>query len=423
MVYYLFRFLEQFGVSGAGLWSYISFRALLALIFSLIISAWFGEKFIKYLKKKQITETQRDAKIDPFGVNKVGVPSMGGIIIIVSILIPVLFLGRLRNIYLILMIITTVWLGFLGGMDDYIKIFHRNKEGLKGKYKIVGQLGIGLIVGLVLWASPDVKINENINIENKNGQEIVVKHREVAHKSLKTTIPFIKGHNLDYSEITSFFGKHKVAAGWVLFVFMTIMVVTAVSNGANLNDGMDGMCAGNSAIIGVALGILAYVSSHIQFAAYLNIMYIPGSQELVVFMCAFIGALIGFLWYNAYPAQVFMGDTGSLTIGGIIGVCAIIIHKELLLPILCGIFFVESLSVIVQVWYYKLGKRRGVKQRIFKRTPIHDNFRMTDSQLEPDCKYLIKSPASPKHESKITIRFWIITIILAVFTIITLKIR
>lgn len=423
MVYYLFRFLEQFGVFGAGLWSYISFRALLALIFSLIISAWFGEKFIKYLKKKQITETQRDAKIDPFGVNKVGVPSMGGVIIIVSILIPVLLLGRLRNIYLILMIITTVWLGFLGGMDDYIKIFHRNKEGLKGKYKIVGQLGIGLIVGLVLWASPDVKINENINIENKNGQEIVVKHREVAHKSLKTTIPFIKGHNLDYSEITSFFGKHKVAAGWVLFVFMTILVVTAVSNGANLNDGMDGMCAGNSAIIGVALGILAYVSSHIQFAAYLNIMYIPGSQELVVFMCAFIGALIGFLWYNAYPAQVFMGDTGSLTIGGIIGVCAVIIHKELLLPILCGIFFVESLSVIVQVWYYKLGKRRGVKQRIFKRTPIHDNFRMTDSQLEPDCKYLIKSPASPKHESKITIRFWIITIILAAFTIITLKIR
>ncbi|MFC2334003.1 MAG: phospho-N-acetylmuramoyl-pentapeptide-transferase [Prevotella sp.] len=423
MVYYLFRFLEQFGVSGAGLWSYISFRALLALIFSLVISAWFGERFIKYLKSKQITETQRDAKIDPFGVNKVGVPSMGGVIIIVSILIPVLLLGRLRNIYLILMIITTVWLGFLGGMDDYIKIFHRNKEGLKGKYKIVGQLGIGLIVGLVLWASPDVKMNENIAIENQNGQEVVVKHRAVAHKSLKTTIPFIKGHNLDYSKITSVFGKHKVAAGWVLFVIMTILVVTAVSNGANLNDGMDGMCAGNSAIIGVALGILAYVSSHIQFAAYLNIMYIPGSQELVVFMCAFIGALIGFLWYNAYPAQVFMGDTGSLTIGGIIGVGAIIIHKELLLPILCGVFFVESLSVIVQVWYYKLGKRHGIRQRIFKRTPIHDNFRVTDSQLDPDCKYLIKSPNSPKHEAKITIRFWIITIILAALTIITLKVR
>ena len=423
MVYYLFRFLEQFGVSGAGLWSYISFRALLALIFSLVISAWFGERFIKYLKSKQITETQRDAKIDPFGVNKVGVPSMGGVIIIVSILIPVLLLGRLRNIYLILMIITTVWLGFLGGMDDYIKIFHRNKEGLKGKYKIVGQLGIGLIVGLVLWASPDVKMNENIAIENQNGQEVVVKHRAVAHKSLKTTIPFIKGHNLDYSKITSVFGKHKVAAGWVLFVIMTILVVTAVSNGANLNDGMDGMCAGNSAIIGVALGILAYVSSHIQFAAYLNIMYIPGSQELVVFMCAFIGALIGFLWYNAYPAQVFMGDTGSLTIGGIIGVGAIIIHKELLLPILCGVFFVESLSVIVQVWYYKLGKRHGIRQRIFKRTPIHDNFRVTDSQLDPDCKYLIKSPNSPKHEAKITIRFWIITIILVALTIITLKVR
>lgn len=423
MLYYLFRFLEQWGISGSHMWSYISFRALLALIFSLIISAWFGEKFIKYLKSKQITETQRDAKIDPFGVKKIGVPSMGGVIIIVAILVPVLLLGRLRNIYLILMIITTVWLGFLGGMDDFIKIFRRDKEGLKGKYKIVGQVGIGLIVGLVLWASPDVKMNENLAIENQNGQEMVVKHRAVAHKSLKTTIPFVKGHNLDYSRITSFCGKHAVGAGWILFVIMTIFIVTAVSNGANLNDGMDGMCAGNSAIIGVALGILAYVSSHIQFAAYLNIMYIPGSEELVVFMCAFVGALIGFLWYNAYPAQVFMGDTGSLTIGGIIGVSAVIIHKELLLPILCGIFFVESLSVIFQVWYYKLGKRHGVKQRIFKRTPIHDNFRVTDDQLDPDCKYLIKSPRTAKHESKITIRFWIITIILAAMTIITLKIR
>ena len=422
MLYYLFRFLEQFGISGARIWGYISFRALLALILSLVISAWFGEKFIKYLKSKQITETQRDAKIDPFGVKKIGVPSMGGVIIIVSILIPVLLLGRLRNIYLILMLITTVWLGFLGGMDDYIKIFHRNKEGLKGKYKIVGQVGIGLIVGLVLWASPDVKSNENIVLQHQ-GQEVVVKHRTEARKTLKTTIPFVKGHNLDYSSVMSFCGKYKTAAGWILFVVMTILVVTAVSNGANLNDGMDGMCAGNSAIIGVALGILAYVSSHIQFAAYLNIMYIPGSQELVVFMCAFVGALIGFLWYNAYPAQVFMGDTGSLTIGGIIGVCAVIIHKELLLPILCGIFFVESLSVICQVWYYKLGKRRGVKQRVFKRTPIHDSFRGTDEQLDPDCKDLITSPHSPKHESKITIRFWIITIILAALTIITLKIR
>ena len=422
MLYYLFRFLEQYGISGSHMWGYISFRALLALIVSLAISAWAGEKFIKYLKRKQITETQRDASIDPFGVKKIGVPSMGGVIIILSILVPVLLLGRLRNVYLILMIITTVWLGFLGGMDDYIKIFRRDKEGLKGKYKIIGQIGIGLIVGLVLWMSPDVKMNENIAIA-RQGQEMVIKHRTKAHKSLKTTIPFVKGHNLNYSNLMSFCGKHKVAAGWILFVIMTILVVTAVSNGANLNDGMDGMCAGNSAIIGVAIGILAYVSSHMQFAAYLNIMYIPQSEELVVFMCAFVGALIGFLWYNAYPAQVFMGDTGSLTIGGIIAVSAIIIHKELLLPILCGIFFVESLSVIIQVYYYKLGKRRGMKQRVFKRTPIHDNFRVTDDQLDPDCKYLLKSPRSPKHEAKITIRFWIITIILAALTIITLKIR
>ncbi|KXB85402.1 phospho-N-acetylmuramoyl-pentapeptide-transferase [Prevotella sp. DNF00663] len=422
MLYYLFRFLEEYGISGSHLWGYISFRALLALIFSLAISAWFGEKFIAYLKKKQITETQRDASIDPFGTKKIGVPSMGGIIIIVAILIPVLLLGRLRNIYLILMIITTLWLGFLGGMDDFIKIFHRNKEGLKGRYKIIGQIGIGLIVGLVLWMSPDVKVNENIAIK-KQGQEIVVKHRADSRKSLKTTIPFFKGHNLDYSRIMSFCSQYKTAAGWILFVIMTILVVTAVSNGANLNDGMDGMCAGNSAIIGVALGILAYVSSHIEFASYLNIMYIPGSQELVVFMCAFVGALIGFLWYNAYPAQVFMGDTGSLTIGGIIGVGAIIIHKELLLPILCGIFFVESLSVIIQVYYFKLGKRKGIKQRVFKRTPIHDNFRTTDDQLDPECRYLISRPHGAKHEAKITIRFWIITIILAALTIITLKIR
>ena len=281
------------------------------MILSLVISAWFGEKFIKYLKRKQITEVQRDASIDPFGVKKIGVPSMGGIIIIVAILVPVLLLGRLRNIYLILMVVTTVWLGFLGGMDDFIKIFRHNKEGLKGKYKIVGQVGIGLIVGLVLWSSPDVKMNENLALQRKDNTEVVVKHRSEARKSLKTTIPFVKGHNLDYSRVMSFMGKYKTAAGWVLFVIMTIFVVTAVSNGANLNDGMDGMCAGNSAIIGVVLGILAYVSSHLEFAAYLNIMYIPGSQELVVFFCAFIGALIGFLWYNAYPAQVFMGDTGS----------------------------------------------------------------------------------------------------------------
>lgn len=423
MLYYLFRFLEDFNIPGAHLWSYISFRALLAMILALIISAWFGERFIKFLKKKQITEVQRDASIDPFGVKKIGVPSMGGVIIIVAILLPVLLLGRMRNIYLILMIISTIWLGVLGGLDDYIKIFKHNKEGLQGKFKIVGQVGLGLIVGLVMYFSPDAVVRENIAVTKHQTQEVTIKHEPTATKSLKTTIPFVKNHNLDYSDIMSFCGKYKEEAGWILFVIMTILVVTAVSNGANLNDGMDGMCAGVSAIIGVALGIFAYVSSHIEFAAYLDIMYIPGSQELVVFICAFIGALIGFLWYNTYPAQVFMGDTGSLTIGGIIAVCAIIIHKELMLPILCGIFFVESLSVMIQVWYFKLGKRKGVKQRVFRRTPIHDTFRTQDCQLDPECKYLLKGPKTVAHESKITIRFWIVTIILAALTIITLKMR
>ena len=423
MLYYIFRWLGEYGISGSHLWGYISFRAILAMILALIIPAWFGERFIKYLKSKQITETQRDASIDPFGVNKIGVPSMGGIIIIVSLLIPVILLGRLRNIYLILMIVTTVWLGFLGGMDDFIKIFRHNKEGLKGKYKIVGQLSIGLIVGLTLWASPDVKANLNNEVSNKDKTAMVIQHNQTAEKTLKTTIPFVKNHNLDYSEVVGFMGKYKTAAGWILFVIMTIFVVTAVSNGANLNDGMDGMCAGNSAVIGVVLGILAYVSSHYRYAAYLNIMFMPGSEELVIFFMAFIGALIGFLWYNAYPAQVFMGDTGSLTIGGIIAVGAIIIHKELLLPILCGIFFVESLSVILQVWYYKLGKRKGIKQRIFKRTPIHDAFRTLNSQLDPDCKYVFTKPHNAVHESKIVLRFIIVTILLAAFTIITLKLR
>ena len=423
MLYYLFRFLDQYDIPGAHIWAYISFRSLLTLILSLVISAWFGEKFIKYMKRRNISEVQRDASIDPFGVEKKGVPTMGGIIIMVAILLPVLLLGRMRNIYLILMIVTTVWLGFLGFLDDYIKIFRRNKEGLKGKYKIVGQVSIGLIVGLVLYFSPDAVMRENVSME-RQGQEMVVKHKSKVEKSLKTTIPFLKNHNLDYSEVMSFFGEHKVAAGWVLFVVMTIIVVTGVSNGANLNDGMDGMCAGNSAVIGVALGILAYVSSHIEYASYLNIMYIPGSEELVVFICAFVGAMIGFLWYNAYPAQVFMGDTGSLTIGGIIAVCAIIIHKELMLPILCGIFFVESLSVIIQTQGFKIQKRKGQRVRVFRATPIHDNFRKLDSQLDSTSRYILKGwPHRPFHESKITIRFWIVTIILAALTIITLKIR
>lgn len=423
MLYYFFRFLDQFDIPGSHMWAYISFRSLLTLILSLLISAWFGEIFIKWMKRKKIFETERDPSIDPFGVQKKGVPTMGGIIIIVSILVPVLLFGRIRNIYLILMIITTLWLGFLGFLDDYIKIFKRNKDGLKGKYKIIGQVSIGFIVGIVLWLSPDAVVRENINTPQQN-QEIVVKHKKEAVKSLQTTIPFVKNHNLDYSDIMSFCGKYKVAAGWVLFVLVTIFVVTAVSNGANLNDGMDGMCAGNSAIIGVALGILAYVSSHIGYASYFDIMYIPHSEELVIFLCAFVGAMIGFLWYNAFPAQVFMGDTGSLTIGGIIGVCAIIIHKEILLAILCGIFFVESLSVIIQTQWFKIQKRKGKRVRVFRAAPIHDTFRKLDSQLDATSTYILKSwPHRPFHESKITIRFWIVSIILAAITIITLKMR
>lgn len=424
MLYYFFRFLEQFGVPGSNLWGYISFRSLLALMLALVISAWFGEYFIKWMKRRGISETQRDASIDPFGVQKLNVPSMGGIIIIVATVVPCLLLGRLRNIYMILMLVTTLWLGLLGFMDDYIKNFKKNKDGLPGKFKIVGQVVIGLFVGLVLYFSPDAVIRENIEVQHPEGARTEVVHKSQAVKSTKTTIPFFKNNNFDYAEVVSFCGKYKTQAGWILFVLVTVFIITAVSNGANLNDGMDGMAAGNSAIICIALGILAYVSSHIEYASYLNIMYVPGSQELVIFISAMVGALIGFLWYNAYPAQIFMGDTGSLTIGGVIAVLAVIIHKELLIPILCGVFLLESLSVILQVEYFKLGKRRGVRQRLFKRTPIHDNFRMLPGQLDPDCRYVFKSwPHGAWHESKITVRFWITTILLAAAAIITLKIR
>lgn len=425
MLYYLFRFLSDFGVPGAGLWSYISFRSLLAFIVALLVSAWFGQHFIAYMRRKNISETQRDASVDPFGVQKQGVPSMGGIIIILSILVPCLLLGRLRNIYMLLMLLTTVWFGLLGFADDYIKIFRHDKDGLHPKAKILGQMALGLIVGLTLYLSPDAVIRENITTAQRTADNTeVIVHKSEPVKSTITTIPFFKNNNLSYTNIMSFCGKYKGAAGWILFVLVTVLVITAVSNGANLNDGMDGMAAGNSAIIGLTLGLLAYVSSHIQFASYLNIMYVPGSQELVIFASAFVGALIGFLWYNAYPAQIFMGDTGSLTIGGIIGVFAIIIHKELLLPLLCGIFFVESLSVIMQVEYFKTGKRKGVRRRLFKRTPIHDNFRVLPSQLDPTCSYLLRNwPRRPSHESKITVRFWIVSLLLAALTIITLKIR
>ena len=422
MLYYLFQWLDKYDIPGAGVFSYISFRALMAILIALIISTAWGGYFIRLLKSKQLTEVQRDARIDPFGVNKVGVPTMGGVIIIFATLIPCLLLGKLDNVYMLLMLITTVWLGSLGFADDYIKTFRHDKEGLHGKFKIIGQVGLGLIVGLTLYLSPQVVIRENIEVKQPNGQINVV-HAAKEIKATQTTIPFMKSNNLDYADLTAFMGRYARAAGWVLFVLVTIFVVTAVSNGANLNDGMDGMAAGNSAIIGATLGILAYVSSHIEYAGYLNIMYIHGSEELVIFICAFIGSLIGFLWYNAYPAQVFMGDTGSLTIGGIIAVIAIIIHKELLIPILCGIFLVENLSVILQRFYYKAGKRKGVKQRLFKRAPIHDHFRTSMSIVEEGCSVVFTKPEQLFHESKITVRFWIITIILAAITIITLKIR
>ena len=424
MFYYLFQYLDQaFDLPGAGMWHYISFRAVLTFVAALLISAIVGSKFIDLLKRKQRFETQRDATIDPFGIEKKGVPSMGGLIIILAIIVPCLLLGKLHNTYMILMLVTTVWLGVVGFADDYIKIFKKNKEGLNGKYKLIAQAGLGLIVGLTLYYVPDVVMRENIEMQRHKTETIEVVHSRDYIKSTQTTIPFMKENNLDYTDAFSWVNDSEWQRkfGWALFVLVTIFVVAAVSNGANLNDGMDGMAAGNSAIIGVALGILAYVSSHLELARYLNIMFIPGSEELVIFICAFVGALIGFLWYNAYPAQVFMGDTGSLTIGGIIAVFAIVIHKELLLPVLCGVFLVENLSVILQTQYFKLGKKRGKMQRIFKRTPIHDHFRTKD--LIDGCSYIITAPQKVFHESKITVRFWIITIILAALAIVTLKIR
>ena len=420
MLYYIFRYLEQFGIQGAHLWSYISFRSLLALILSLVISVWFGEYFIKWMRRHHATETQRDRDIDPYGQQKKGVPTMGGIIILVAIIVPCLLFGRLRNIYMILMLVTTVWLGAIGFIDDYIKM-KISKDGLRPIYKLAGQCVLGLVVGLTLWLSPDAVIRENVSVQ-KQGTEMVV-HKSEPVKSTITTIPFVKDNNLDYKQLVAFCGKYKYAAGWILFVIMTTIVVTAVSNGSNLNDGMDGMSAGNAAIIGIALGILAYESNNVGYASYFDIMYVPGSQELVIFICAFVGALIGFLWYNAYPAQIFMGDTGSLAIGGIIGVTAVIIHKELLIPVLCFVFFMESVSVLLQVRVAKYGNKRGKKLRLFKRAPIHDAFRVLPGQLAPDVKVILNWPRGCWLESKITTRFWIITILMAALAIITLKIR
>lgn len=421
MLYYLFRYLNEFGISGAHMWSYISFRAILTLVLSLIISAWFGEWFIKYMKQRNLSEEQRDASIDPYGVEKKGVPTMGGIIIIIATLVPAILFGRLRNIYMLLMLGTTIWLGLLGFWDDYTKMT-KGKDGIRPIFKLAGQALLGLVVGIVLWLSPDAVVHENVAYERQNGVE-VVNHTSEPVKSTVTTIPFVKNNNLRYSDLFQWLGKRRTAAGWILFVFVTVFIVMAVSNGANMNDGMDGMCAGNSAIICFTLGILAYVSSHINLAAYLNIMFVPGSEELVVFLMAFVGALIGFLWYNAYPAQIFMGDTGSLAIGGIVAVTAVIIHKELLLPLLCFIFFIESVSVLLQTNYARYGNKRGLKLRFFKRAPIHDTFRVKPGQLPSDFRILLNWPKGCWLESKITTRFWIITIIMCALAIVTLKIR
>ncbi|MBO4443356.1 MAG: phospho-N-acetylmuramoyl-pentapeptide-transferase [Bacteroidaceae bacterium] len=426
MLNYLFDYLASLNFPGARVFGYISVRAAVTVILSLLVSAWFGKYFIQLLKRRNVSETQRDAKLDPFGVNKVGVPTMGGVIIIVAILIPCLLIGRLDNVYMMLMLLATVWLGLLGFADDYIKVFKHDKEGLHGKFKVIGQVGLGLIVGLTLFLSDDVVIRENVEMGHTSDGTTIVVHKSSPSKSTKTTIPFFKNNNLDYADAFGWLGRYKQYGGWILFVLMTIFVVTAVSNGANLNDGMDGMAAGNSAIIGVAIGILAYVSSHVSLAGYLNIMYIPGSEEMVIYMCAFVGALIGFLWYNSFPAQIFMGDTGSLTIGGIIAVSAIIIRKELLVPILCGVFLMESLSVIIQRTYYKTGKRKGVHRRYYKRAPLHDHYRTSLQQVEaidPGCTVRHTKPVALQHEAKITVRFWIVSIALAAIAILTLKIR
>ena len=426
MLYYIWKYLSvRFSLPGAGVMEYVTVRAIIAIIASLVISVWFGNFFIDFMKRHHISETQRDAKIDPFNIGKKGVPTMGGLIIIASILVPCLLFGKVLNIYMLLMIVTTLILGGIGFADDYIKTFKKKKDGLNGWYKIFGQVALGLIVGLTLRFSPQVVMNETVETRIENNKEIVVKSPDV--KSTRTTIPFFKNHNLNYADIFDFMGEpYKYWAGWVFFVIITVLVVAAVSNGSNLNDGMDGMAAGNSAIIGLGIGVLAYLSSNAMLSGYLDIMYIPGSEEVAVFMMAFVGALIGFLWYNSFPAQVFMGDTGSLTIGGLIAVSAVIIHKELLLPIMCGIFLIESGSVIIQRFYFKLGKRKGTHQRVWKRTPIHDHFRTSmDQVLQGDSKstVIFKGKGDLLHEMKITVRFWIITIILVAFAILTLKIR
>ncbi len=420
MLYYLFQYLDKtYDFPGAGVFHYISFRAAFALILSLIISLAFGKKIIEFIRKKQIGETIRELGLAG-QTQKTGTPTMGGLIILAAIIIPTLLFAKILNVYIVLMLISTIWLGGIGFLDDYIKVFKKNKEGLQGKFKIVGQVGIGLIVGCVFYFHPDVVIKERISSTSKdiatisNGTDTKIstpKYAEQPVKNLKTTIPFLKNNELDYGKFISWACDDCNKYGWLIFIPMVIFVVTAVSNGANITDGIDGLAAGSSAIIGVVLGILAYVSGNIIFSDYLNIMYIPNSGELVVFMAAFVGACIGFLWYNSYPAQVFMGDTGSLAIGGIIAVFAIAIRKELLIPILCGVFVIESLTVILQVVYFKYQrKRRGLayaqQHRLFKMAPLHHHYQKKGF-----------------HEAKIVVRLLIVGIALAVLTFVTLKLR
>ena len=418
MFYYLFRYLDTLDVPGAGVFNYLSFRSAAAVITSLIISMLIGKRIIKALQRKQIGETIRDLDLEG-QYRKQGTPSMGGIIILASILVPVLLFARLDNVYIILMIITTIWIGFIGFLDDYIKIFRKNKEGLAGRFKIIGQVTLGLLVAVTLYLSDDVVVRVNVtapsnitmaatDVSQDQPGELIQESTAVNIKSTKTTIPFVKDNEFDYSWLVPFAkGKTKQLLGWLVFMAMVIFVVVSVSNGVNLTDGLDGLATGTTAISGLTLGILAYVSGNIIYADYLNIMYIPNIGELVIFAAAFAGATVGFLWYNSYPAQVFMGDTGSLALGGIIAVFAIVIRKELLIPILCGVFFVESLSVMLQVSWFKRTKRKyGVGRRIFLMAPLHHHYQK-------------KGYAEPK----IVTRFWIIALILAVLSVVTLKIR
>ena len=420
MLYYISQYLDRFfDIPGARLMTYISFRSGMALILSLFIATVIGRRIIDRLQLMQVGEIVRNLGLEG-QMKKAGTPTMGGIIIIISTLIPCLLIGRLDNIYMILMIIATVWLGSLGFADDYIKVAHHDKEGLKGKFKIVGQVGLGLIVGITMYLSPTVVMRENVEVPTSDAGVVEVTHKTEDIKSPQTTIPFVKNNNFDYTSLTKWMGKHAATGGWILFIIVTIFVVTAVSNGANLTDGLDGLATGTSAVIATALAIMCYLGGSVIYAGYLNIMYIPGSEELVVYAAAFIGALIGFLWYNSFPAQVFMGDTGSLTIGGIIAVFAILIRKALLIPILCAIFFIEDLSVIIQVAYFKYTKKKyGAGRRVFKMTPLHHHFQKPAGEVDA----LIQFPHTAIPESKIVMRFFIVAIFLAVITFVTLKIR